>query len=68
MPNKINFKNQFQDMAAILEKDGIKVSCNYNVNNESYPSLSLVCVNASQTWENRYYTLLHEAGHVYIYR
>jgi hypothetical protein len=51
-----------------MSEHGIKVTCNSKVNNECYPNCNLICVSSYQSWENRFYTLLHEIGHITVHK
>lgn len=61
------YKERFYKMLEHCQLNKIKVTF-YDGEDICYPKVSLVCINNKQPWRKRLYTLLHELGHIEIYR
>ena len=61
------YKNRFYKMLEYCQSNKIKVTF-YNGEDLCYPKISLICINNTQPWRKRLYTLLHEIGHLEIFR
>lgn len=59
-------KKRFEKLLKYCESKNLKVL--YGNEDCCFPSLSLISINNSQNYKNRTYTLLHEIGHIEIYK
>ncbi len=62
------YKNRFFEIMSFCEKNGIKVALVNSEENLAYPKVNLISISTKQSWKKRLYTLLHEIGHIMIYR
>ena len=60
------FKKQFDEVSDWLEKYRVKVNLKWGADDQYDPSDKTITINSRQGAEVRYYTLLHECGHVLI--
>jgi len=64
---KINYKNQFYNLVDYLESFYyVKVKQDAFVEDAWYFNLNLITINSNLKFRERFFTLLHEAGHVII--
>ena len=59
-------KKRFEKLLEYCYSKNLKVL--YGTEDCCFPSLSLISINSSQNYKNRTYTLLHEIGHIEIYK
>ncbi len=62
------YKKRFYKIFNYCEDNNIKVVFHDRKEDLCYPRTSLICINKNQPWRKRLYALLHEVGHVKIYR
>lgn len=60
------WKKQFSDLSDWFQNRDLSVSLEAGVNDEIMWDKKTVVINSNSKWEKRYYSLLHEAGHVII--
>lgn len=64
----MNYKSQCLKVIEYCNKQKIKVILNDVTEDCCYPHVKLIYISTGQTWQNRLYTLLHEIGHMKIYK
>ena len=62
------YKDRFNTVLDYCQTKKIKVVFYDGDQDICYPSTSLVCIRKSQNWKNRLFGLLHEIGHIQIFR
>lgn len=62
------YKNRFLKVVDYCEDNNMKVIFYDGDGDACYPATGLICINRSQSWKKRLFALLHEVGHIQIYR
>ena len=61
------YKNYFYELESYISKKyNVKVSLTYNTQDFWFPKLKLIMINKDNQWRERYFSLLHESGHVIL--
>jgi hypothetical protein len=62
-----NYKEYFYDLESyIIKKYNVTISLSYNTQDAWFPKLKLIMINKDNQWRERYFSLLHESGHVIL--
>lgn len=62
------YKDRFNTVLDYCTSNRIKVIFYDGEKDMCYPSTGLVCISNKQSWKNRLFALLHEIGHIQIFR
>lgn len=62
------YKDRFNTVLEYCQSNKIKVIFSNFDQDMCYPAVGLVCIRKSQNWKNRLFSLLHEIGHIEIFR
>lgn len=68
MNHGYNYKYNFFNLIDYCEENNIKVSEASSDEDVCFPKISLVVLNKNQYYKNKFFALLHEIGHIIIYR
>ena len=61
------YKEYFYDLEAYISKKyNVTISLTYNTQDYWFPKLKLIMINKDNQWRERYFSLLHESGHVIL--
>ena len=61
------YKKYFYDLEAYINKKyNVNISLSYNSQDAWFPKLKLIMINKDNQWRERYFSLLHESGHVIL--
>ena len=61
------YKNYFYELESYINKKyNVKVSLSYDTQDFWFPKLKLIMINKNNQWRERYFSLLHESGHVIL--
>ena len=61
------YKNYFYELKShVSKKYNVTVSLAYNTDDSWFPKLKLIMINKDNQWRERYFSLLHESGHVIL--
>ena len=61
------YKKYFYDLEAYINKKyNVNIFLSYNSQDAWFPKLKLIMINKDNQWRERYFSLLHESGHVIL--
>lgn len=63
-----DYKYNFFKLIDFCEENRIKVAENNSDEDICFPKISLIVLNRNQYYKNKFFALLHEIGHIMIYR